>query len=193
MTLTRTALVVASIVCCVVNSARGESKTDLLLPPEIGVYASEDGSIQQRLVSLIDSAKVEILVNQHCFTNPELARALVRAQRDHKVLVYVLLEPEPGLKSYPTPNALSAAGIEVRLSQPAGTNNNRYMIIDSELTVVGSYVWTLTSERHSSETIIVIRNPALAAKMIENFRRSMAAAIEIITAPPLLEPIQPKS
>lgn len=48
--------------------------------------------------------------------------------------------------------------------------HNKVMVIDSEPLITGSFNFTRAAEEKNAENLLIIRDPALAARYVENWR-----------------------
>lgn len=96
-------------------------------------------------IDAVNSATASICIKMFSFTDADLIRALIAAKQ-RGVLVQVMLNParrNGETENEPTRETLTAAGIEVKDSNPAfGLTHEKSMIIDGQLAFVESLNWT---------------------------------------------------
>ena len=144
-------------------------------------------AIDARLAGLIDSARVEVLVNAFSFTSRRIARALAAAHA-RGVRVEVVADRREALdeRGSAVPG-LARQGVAVWLDGNFAAAHNKVMIIDAatpEATVVtGSYNYTSAAQSRNAENVLVVRHdPALAAEFRANFVRLRERAQRYVDA-----------
>jgi len=139
------------------------------LPPGVAVLFGTEDRIAERVVTAINSATNEILVNQSVFTNGQIARALVDAFRRRKVTVVVLLDPSPRLSvPYQTPGYFAINGVPVFATTAGSTNNNKYVVIDRSTVLTGSFDFTEAATRND-ENLLIISEAGIAVRYYNHF------------------------
>ncbi len=135
------------------------------MPANVVVLFNPEDQIEDKIVSLIGKAREEILVNHYVLTSQRIAAALVKAHNDpkRKVLVTVLLEASPAVADYQTPAYLVRNGLPVLLVRGKGCNNNRYLVIDRQMVITGSYELTVAAAQRNDENVIIITDASVAA------------------------------
>jgi phosphatidylserine/phosphatidylglycerophosphate/cardiolipin synthase-like enzyme len=122
------------------------------------------------LAGLIRGAKDRIYVAIYSFTSDRLAEALIEARR-RGVDVRVVMERREanGTDSeYPRP---LGAGVEVRLDANPDLMHHKFMVIDGEIVVTGSYNWSAAAEERNDENLVVIRDREVAGAYEREFER----------------------
>lgn len=139
----------------------------LPLPAGIEVeFAREGVDLVERMATLVQHARREVLVSQYAITDPRIVAAL-RAARQRGVIVAALLERAPALARYQTPGLLRRAGVAVIAARPGrdgpGWHNQRYLIVDREAVAVASCDLTAAAARNH-ENLLVLREAAVVAR-----------------------------
>lgn len=127
----------------------------------IEMVLSRDGSIACRIEELIHAASASIDAALYRFNNPRLAEALAAAAR-RGVRVRVVLdrnkyEETPSTGKLPARDSLSLRILYGR--QGVGSKmHHKFVVLDGETLLTGSYNWTLESEEQNFENLIVLRD-----------------------------------
>lgn len=128
---------------------------------------------QATIVKELDSARKEVLVQAYVLTARPIVRALIAAHR-RGVDVRVILDRKElrgdrdevyGVRR------LLKAKIPVAIDEGVrGIAHNKVMVIDDGTVITGSYNFTWSAEHKNAENLLVIRDPALAARYASNWR-----------------------
>jgi phosphatidylserine/phosphatidylglycerophosphate/cardiolipin synthase-like enzyme len=122
------------------------------------------------LTGLIRGAKDRIYVAIYSFTSDRLAEALIEA-RNRGVDVRVVMERREANVTGSEYPRLRGAGVEVRLDANPGLMHHKFMVIDGEIVVTGSYNWSAAAEERNDENLVVIRDRAVAGAFEREFER----------------------
>jgi phosphatidylserine/phosphatidylglycerophosphate/cardiolipin synthase-like enzyme len=135
-----------------------------------GVCFSRAERCDDLLTGLIRGAKDRIYVAIYSFTSDRLAEALIEARR-RGVDVRVVMERREANGTGSEYPRLLGAGVEVRLDANPGLMHHKFMVIDGEIVVTGSYNWSAAAEEKNDENLIVIRDRAVAGAFEREFER----------------------
>jgi phosphatidylserine/phosphatidylglycerophosphate/cardiolipin synthase-like enzyme len=122
------------------------------------------------LTGLIRGAKDRIYVAIYPFTSDRLAEALIEARR-RGVDVRVVMERREADGTGSEYPRLLGAGVEVRLDANPGLMHHKFMVIDGEIVVTGSYNWSAAAEERNDENLVVIRDREVAGAYEREFER----------------------
>ena len=123
------------------------------------------------IVSEIDGAKTELLVQAYGFTSPAIIQAIVKA-KERGVNVDVLLDKINERRQYTGATYLVNHGIEPRIDFKVAIAHNKVIVIDGQTVVTGSFNFTTAAQQRNAENVIVIQNDvAIANAYSENFYR----------------------
>ncbi len=122
------------------------------------------------IIWLIDSAQRSVLVAVYVFTSDPLADALIRAhQRGVEVRVVIERGEAEGRGS--EYERLKSAGILIRLDGNSGLMHHKFMVIDEQIVVTGSYNWSAAAEDRNDENVVAIDDREIASLYVEEFER----------------------
>lgn len=144
-------------------------------PPKTGsvpsgwqVSFSPRGGCTEAVVEVLGKAKKTVRVQAYSFTSAPIAKALVEAHR-RGVTVEVVLDKSQRSEKYSSADFVAHAGIPTRIDAKHAIAHNKIMIIDDETVITGSFNFTKAAEENNAENLLVIQDPALAAKYQANW------------------------
>jgi len=143
--------------------------------PEMTVCFSRTEDCASIIEYLIGRANLSVYVAVYVFTNPSLADALVNA-KDRGVRVIVIVERNNENVTGSQVGYLRSRGVEVVLDENPYLMHHKFAIIDGEFVIVGSYNWSLAAENRNDESLMVIRDRAIASEFEEEFARMLLEA-----------------
>ena len=129
-----------------------------------------DHVIKRVLLKLIDSARETIDIAIYSFTDDDLGKAVVRAFR-RGVRVRVIMDTSQPKARGGEYRRLTQAGIPVLVEEEPGLMHHKFMVIDGETVVTGSYNWSAAADDRNFENAIVVRDPEVARAFTEEFER----------------------
>jgi phosphatidylserine/phosphatidylglycerophosphate/cardiolipin synthase-like enzyme len=137
--------------------------------PSIEVYFSPRGGCTEAVIRQIEAARSSILVQAYSFTSAPIAKALIEAHK-RGVRVEAVLDSSQKSEKYSEADFLAHMGIPTRLDDKHAIAHNKVMIFDGEVVITGSFNFTKSAELSNAENLLVIRDPALAARYTANWR-----------------------
>lgn len=158
-----------------------------LSPPGSGLYLRlDDGSVMEiyfapddrpldRLVELVRGAESQIDFLAFAFTSPDLAEAML-AQDASGVRVRGVIESGQAENLGSQWPALRDAGLDVHLDGNLDNMHHKVIVIDRSIVVFGSYNLSRSAEFFNDENLVVVHEPAVAARFLEEFERVFAMA-----------------
>jgi phosphatidylserine/phosphatidylglycerophosphate/cardiolipin synthase-like enzyme len=137
----------------------------------IQVYFSPKGGCTKAIIDQINQAKETIHVQAFSFTSQTIAQALRHALLDN-VKIQVLLDRSHIGAKYSVANYLSEK-IPVYIDSKHAIAHNKIIIIDSKIVITGSFNFTKAAEEGNAENLLIINDPDLAKKYIENWNEHL--------------------
>jgi phosphatidylserine/phosphatidylglycerophosphate/cardiolipin synthase-like enzyme len=134
----------------------------------VEVCFSPGGSCAERIISVLDGARKEVLVQAYSFTAERIADALIRASR-RGVRVAVVLDRSNDRDEHSRERQVVTGGLEVWLDERHPIAHNKVIVADGETVVTGSYNFTHQAERGNAENLLVLHDRSLAAKYAANW------------------------
>jgi phosphatidylserine/phosphatidylglycerophosphate/cardiolipin synthase-like enzyme len=139
------------------------------IPQGVQVFFSPRGGATQAVVSALDQATNQILVQAYSFTSAPIARALVEAQR-RGVKVEVILDKSQRTEKYSEADFLQHEGVPTLIDAQHSIAHNKVMVLDGGVVLTGSFNFTKAAEENNAENLLVINDPVLAKRYAENWR-----------------------
>jgi len=128
-----------------------------------------DAGAEELVVKVIGTATKTIKMSAYTFTSPAIVRALIAAKKRGVHIQLVaderanLAEDQSG-KGRHALNAVSDAGVEVRMISAYAIHHDKALVVDGRHIQTGSFNYTNSAATRNSENVLVVwNNPALAA------------------------------
>src|ERR1043166_4459889 len=137
-------------------------------PQGIEVYFSPRGGATEAVVNALTLATNTVLVQAYSFTSAPIAEALVAARR-RGVAVQVILDHSQRTEKYSEADFLSHNEIRTLIDSQHAIAHNKIMIIDGYVVLTGSFNFTKAAEEKNAENLLIVNDPVLASKYIENW------------------------
>ena len=137
--------------------------------PVIRVCFTPGGNCTGMIVSEIDSARSEVLVQAYSFTSAPIAKALVEAFR-RGIHVEAILDKSQETERYSSATFLAHAGIPVLIDHKHAIPHNKIVIIDRREIITGSFNFTRAAQKRNAENLLVIQHDRkLVGKYLDNY------------------------
>jgi phosphatidylserine/phosphatidylglycerophosphate/cardiolipin synthase-like enzyme len=134
------------------------------------VFFSPRGGCTEAIVSEIQAARSQILLQAYSFTSAPLAKALISAHK-RGVHVQAIVDQSQASESYTSATFLANSGIPTYIDWKHGIAHNKVLIIDRALVVTGSFNFTKAAEEKNAENVIIIRSEELAKLYEANWHK----------------------
>lgn len=158
-------LAASSCVCEVCHSVCATCAVEALF-----VSPSIDHVIEKRLIEILEGAKETILLAMYSFTDDQLGDAVIRAHQ-RGVSVRVILDGAQNTAQGGEYQKLREEGIPIIVEDVSGLMHHKFLVVDSQITVTGSYNWTEAANRENFENIVVIVCREVAQAFAAEFNR----------------------
>ncbi len=177
----RGAIAAALLLAFAASAAARDAGASVPLAGSVDVYFTPWDDAQSPLLSALDGARKQILVQAFLLTGRAIGDSLIAAHR-RGVDVRVLADAQQHARN---PGSLLPqlvrAGVPVWLETRYRNAHNKVMVIDAgtpEPTVItGSYNFTWSAQAMNAENLLVMRgNPALAERYASNWKRHQSDA-----------------
>ena len=125
-------------------------------------YFAPGGAVASHILEILRSARTSIHFMTYSFTRADFAQALIeKAQAGVQVQgVFERRQIEGGGDA--AWNALSGAGLDVRLDGNRYNMHSKVFLVDQQIVVMGSYNFTQSAERQNDENVLIIHNAEIA-------------------------------
>jgi len=139
--------------------------------PNLKVYFSPRGGIEDKIVNLINSANSEIEFEMYAFTSRDIADALIDKKSIGLDVKGVLDETWSDNNSYSKYDYLKDNGVDVLKDGNDYTLHDKVMIIDSSIVITGSYNYTKSANSKNAENLVVLYDSYIASKYDSEFEK----------------------
>lgn len=138
-------------------------------------YFSPHGGCTQAVVENLGKAKSTVYVAAYSFTSTEIARALLDAKK-RGVKVYVILDKSNEKEKYTAATFLANEGLPPWIDHKHAIFHNKFIIIDGQTLITGSFNFTSAAEKSNAENMLVIPDAKLCAQYLQNWQEHKAHA-----------------
>ena len=142
----------------------------------IETYFSPDDGASSHILEWIENAQTEIDFLAFTFTSDPIGEALLQRHREG-VPIHGVLEASQAKVAGAETKKLGLAGVDIRLDSNPENMHHKVMIFDQAVVLLGSYNFTRSAEEKNDENLMIIHDPALAARFLLEFERIYQAAI----------------
>ncbi len=132
-------------------------------------FAPEDDP-RSAILEALERSKTEILFMAFSFTDEEIARQLIEKARSG-VVVRGVLEARNAAAESSVYDLFQKAGLDVRLDGNPRVMHHKVFVIDSRVTITGSFNFTRSAAQENDENLVIIENADLARAYREEFER----------------------
>lgn len=149
----------------------------LLLPvipaglPAVECHFSPSESGRRRLCGLIGTARERVDLCMYLLADDELAGALIKARRDHNLVVRLILDDDQMKQAGSDHEALAEAGILIRTDSCAQYMHHKFGVYDGAWLSTGSANWTRAAAEANFENMIVTNDTRLVEPYLREFER----------------------
>jgi len=142
----------------------------------VETYFSPEDGVEEKLVSLIGSARQRILFLMYSFTSDTLAEAII-SRAESGVAARGVMDAEQAVSNRGSEyDRLRAAGVDVRLDGSQGQMHHKALIIDGNIVVTGSYNFSKNAATRNDENVLIIHDQEVAAEYQKEFEEIYAAS-----------------
>ena len=139
----------------------------------IRVFFSPRGGCTDAILSQINQAKTEILLQAYSFTSQPIAQALIRAHQ-RGVKISAVLDKSNRSQKYSAATSLKNMGITVFIDDKHAIAHNKIMIIDDRVVITGSFNFTQSAENKNAENLLILDDlPEITRAYRENFQNHL--------------------
>ncbi len=178
-----------AVVMLFLTAARTAQAHEVRFTAVAQVYFSPKGGCTEAIVSEINHAKAEILVQAYSFTSREIAKALTDAH-DRGVSVQIILDKLQNAHAMAA--FASRPGIAILIDRAHAAAHNKVMILDGSTIITGSFNFTKNAEERNAENLLILRSPDMARLYLDNWNyhrrhsETKGGRSAIVTAAPCL-------
>jgi phosphatidylserine/phosphatidylglycerophosphate/cardiolipin synthase-like enzyme len=136
---------------------------------KIQTFFSPAGGCTEAVVSNLNHATNNVLVQAYSFTSAPIAKALVDAKK-RGVNVQVILDKSQRTEKYSEADFLLHEGVPTFIDAKHAIAHNKIMVIDGTTVLTGSFNFTKAAESNNAENLLVIQDSELAGKYMANWK-----------------------
>mmetsp|Transcript_33616 Transcript_33616/g.24278 ORF Transcript_33616/g.24278 Transcript_33616/m.24278 type:complete len:180 (-) Transcript_33616:163-702(-) len=151
----------------------GQVNTDLnnAKPKFMDAFFFPNKANVDRLVRYIKYAKKQILICVFNLTNDDLAAAILERHKAG-VEIRVISDDECMENKGSDIHRLANSGIYVRTDDaPEVHMHNKFMVVDNEFVLTGSFNWTYQAGSKNQENLLVVDNKYYVTKYVDEFEK----------------------
>jgi len=145
------------------------TKLEAYKSSKVEVYFSPDTNFEDRIISLIKSAKSSIHFLAFAFTNPKISQALIDANSRGVKVKGVFDKAQNRYQKYSQYKRLKSNGVVVRFDKNRFKLHSKVFIIDKKIVVSGSYNFTKKANNQNDENSIIIKDRDIADIYLKRF------------------------
>lgn len=138
---------------------------------QIETYFSPDDHPQERILELIRGAEDQILFLAFSFTSDSIAQAIIERSQAG-VTVQGVLDTSQSYNDVGSEwERFQENDVDVRLDGNPEKMHHKFILIDGEIVVTGSYNFTESAEKKNDENVLIIHSSSLAFDFTQEFQR----------------------
>lgn len=127
---------------------------------------------QPELLQIIGSSKKTLDVAIYCFTDQDIASALIQAKKRGVAVRLISDHDQSTIKTQKNIlNSLKKAGIPIKVNSHSGIMHLKITIADQAIATTGSFNYTKSAETVNDEVFIVLKSADAAGKFENEFER----------------------
>ena len=142
----------------------------------VEIYFAPEDHPREHYLPVVTQAQKSILFMAFNLTDDDLARLLIAKAHQGIRVQGVLDERQAATSRGNDYETLRRAGLDVHLDGNPYAMHHKVIIVDGETVIFGSYNFTRSAETRNDENLLIVHDPLLAARFVEEFRRVYAAA-----------------
>ncbi len=131
-------------------------------------FSPQDMITKNQILPLIKNAKKYIYIPAFLITDRWLAEELVLAKK-RNVDVKIILDSLNAHSKYSQIKYLRAGGIDVKAENYAGKLHSKTILIDDEITVIGSMNFSKSGQNYNDENVLIIKSSEITSAYREFF------------------------
>ncbi|VEC00406.1 Phospholipase D precursor [Cedecea lapagei] len=140
--------------------------------PNVQVGFSPEGSTRTLVLQVIDGAHKSIRMIAYSFQAPDIAQALVDAEkRGVEVRVVVDKKRNQNKASLKAMSFAASNGVQLRIDGHYHIQHDKTIIVDEQTVETGSFNYAPSAETENSENVVVLSNmPDIASQYVAHWQ-----------------------
>ncbi|HOY49850.1 MAG TPA: phospholipase D-like domain-containing protein [Chryseolinea sp.] len=131
-------------------------------------YFSPGDHCRNAIVQHLNLAKKRLKICVFTISDDIITEAILRAKR-RGVDVMVLTDNDKSFDLGSDIEKLSKAGISVKMDQTSDHMHHKFMIVDTDAVLSGSYNWTRSAARFNHENVVVMKEEGVVKSFMSEF------------------------
>ncbi len=132
------------------------------------VFFCPEDSCSQQLISQINSAQKTIDIAIYSFTLDSIADALLEA-KERGVFIRIVFDNLQAANQYSEDERISEAGVLIKIKSGSGYMHNKFIVIDGEKVLTGSFNYSSNADTKNDENLILIISKKIAKNYSDEF------------------------
>ncbi|HEY0744463.1 MAG TPA: phospholipase D-like domain-containing protein [Chryseosolibacter sp.] len=147
-----------------------KASTSALQPtiPDLDSYFSPGDMCRNAITKQISMARQDLLVCVFTISDDIITESLITAHR-RGVTIRLITDNEKSFDKGSDIQQLAREGITLRMDTSPNHMHHKFMIVDQQSVLTGSYNWTRGAARFNHENIIITKDPATARAFTHEF------------------------
>ena len=133
-------------------------------------YFSPGPDCRVAIEQAMETALYELLICVFTISDDRLSDAIQRAHRNG-LTVRVLSDNDKMDDRGNDIERMAASGVNVRIDRSPEHMHHKFMVVDGQTVLTGSYNWTRSAETRNEENLVVLDDPILAGQFSDEFER----------------------
>ena len=142
-------------------------------PESVFVSFSPAGGCAEACITALNAAKRTVYAQAYSLTSSAIAKAFVDA-RKRGLVVEMILDKSQRTERFSEAGFVVNGGVPLYIDARHPVAHNTVIIIDGEIVITGSFNFTRAAEETYAEYLLVLRDPALAARYYRNWQEHQA-------------------
>ncbi len=138
-------------------------------------YFAPDDDVMTQLASMVSEAQESIYFMAFSYTHSDLGEVM-EERFAAGVDVRGIFETRGANTEFSECPRLLQRGADVRLDGNPRTFHHKVIIVDESIVATGSFNFSVNAAQRNDENLLIIHNPHVAARYLEEFERRMAEA-----------------
>ena len=136
---------------------------------ETAVYFTPSLDCENQVIRLLDSAQNKIQIAVYSINNTQITQALLRAH-ERGIPIQILTDRTQASGKKASAPLLKKEGIDIKVHSKHRIEHNKFMVVDENTVITGSYNWTNPASLKNSENCLLVWNDAdTVAKYVNRF------------------------
>jgi phosphatidylserine/phosphatidylglycerophosphate/cardiolipin synthase-like enzyme len=143
---------------------------------QIEILFAPENDVMGRIIQEVNRAQRSIRFAAFSFTDHDLAVAMLNRKEQAAVGVSGVFETTGSLTQSSELTFLYCAGVPVFQDGNPGILHHKFIVIDGETVVTGSFNFSSNAARNNDENLLIIRSPEVAALYLDEWARVRSIA-----------------